>query len=85
MIAPISIVEAERNIIHLCGSTNIDMGIMAMVWGMAAVMLFTLLYRTFGFDGTVARWLTGADWLRDVDDFGDNDATRHCRYRIDGR
>ncbi|WP_102557836.1 protein translocase subunit SecD [Vibrio splendidus] len=54
LIAPISIVE-ERTIGPSMGQQNIDMGIMAMVWGMAAVMLFTLLYyRTFGLIANVA-------------------------------
>ncbi|WP_084720245.1 protein translocase subunit SecD [Vibrio neptunius] len=48
LIAPISIVE-ERTIGPSMGQQNIDMGIMACIWGMAAVMLFTLLYyRKFG-------------------------------------
>lgn len=54
LIAPISIVE-ERTIGPSMGQQNIDMGIMAMVWGMAAVMLFTLLYyRSFGLIANVA-------------------------------
>ncbi|NOH98095.1 protein translocase subunit SecD [Vibrio sp. 99-70-13A1] len=54
LIAPISIVE-ERTIGPSMGQQNIDMGIMAMIWGMAAVMLFTLLYyRTFGFIANLA-------------------------------
>jgi len=48
LIAPISIVE-ERTIGPSMGQQNIDMGIQACIWGMIAVMLFTLVYyRTFG-------------------------------------
>ena len=48
LIAPISIVE-ERTIGPSMGQQNIDMGIQACIWGMVAVMLFTLVYyRTFG-------------------------------------
>lgn len=54
LIAPISIVE-ERTIGPSMGQENIDMGIQACIWGMAAVMLFTLLYyRSFGFIANVA-------------------------------
>ncbi|WP_428752750.1 protein translocase subunit SecD [Vibrio cionasavignyae] len=48
LIAPISIVE-ERTIGPSMGQQNIDMGIMACITGMIAVMLFTLVYyRGFG-------------------------------------
>ncbi|CAH0532847.1 Protein translocase subunit SecD [Vibrio stylophorae] len=48
LIAPITIVE-ERTIGPSMGQQNIDMGIQACVWGMIAVMVFTLLYyRGFG-------------------------------------
>ncbi|MEZ8196103.1 MULTISPECIES: protein translocase subunit SecD [Vibrio] len=54
LIAPISIVE-ERTIGPSMGQQNIDMGVMACVWGMAAVMLFTLLYyRKFGLIANMA-------------------------------
>ncbi|WP_407332346.1 protein translocase subunit SecD [Enterovibrio sp. 27052020O] len=48
LIAPISIVE-ERTIGPSMGQQNIDMGIKACLWGLVAVMLFTLFYyRRFG-------------------------------------
>ncbi len=48
LIAPISIVE-ERTIGPSMGQQNIDMGIKACIWGLLAVMLFTLVYyRRFG-------------------------------------
>ncbi|MGL6261155.1 protein translocase subunit SecD [Vibrio sp. WXL210] len=48
LIAPISIVE-ERTIGPSMGQQNIDMGVQACIWGMVAVMLFTLFYyRKFG-------------------------------------
>ncbi len=54
LIAPISIVE-ERTIGPSMGQQNIDMGIQACVWGMVAVMLFTLLYyRKFGLIANMA-------------------------------
>lgn len=54
LIAPISIVE-ERTIGPSMGQQNIDMGVKACVWGMAAVMLFTLLYyRRFGLIANIA-------------------------------
>ncbi|MBD1576689.1 protein translocase subunit SecD [Vibrio sp. S11_S32] len=54
LIAPISIVE-ERTIGPSMGQQNIDMGIQACVWGMVAVMLFTLLYyRAFGLIANMA-------------------------------
>ncbi|WP_117235316.1 protein translocase subunit SecD [Vibrio maerlii] len=54
LIAPISIVE-ERTIGPSMGQQNIDMGIQAMIWGMVAVMLFTLVYyRKFGFIANLA-------------------------------
>ncbi|NOH69869.1 protein translocase subunit SecD [Vibrio pectenicida] len=54
LIAPISIVE-ERTIGPSMGQQNIDMGVMACIWGMVAVMLFTLLYyRMFGLIANMA-------------------------------
>ena len=54
LIAPISIVE-ERTIGPSMGQQNIDMGIQAMIWGMVAVMLFTLVYyRRFGLFANMA-------------------------------
>ncbi|NOJ16835.1 protein translocase subunit SecD [Vibrio jasicida] len=54
LIAPISIVE-ERTIGPSMGQQNIDMGIQACIWGMVAVMLFTLLYyRGFGMIANIA-------------------------------
>ncbi len=54
LIAPISIVE-ERTIGPSMGQENIDMGIQACIWGMVAVMLFTLLYyRSFGLIANLA-------------------------------
>ncbi|OFJ19794.1 protein-export membrane protein SecD [Vibrio paracholerae] len=54
LIAPISIVE-ERTIGPSMGQQNIDMGIKACIWGMVAVMLFTLLYyRKFGMIANIA-------------------------------
>ena len=54
LIAPISIVE-ERTIGPSMGQQNIDMGIQAMIWGMVAVMLFTLVYyRKFGLIANMA-------------------------------
>ncbi|HFG2431437.1 TPA: protein translocase subunit SecD [Vibrio cholerae] len=54
LIAPISIVE-ERTIGPSMGQQNIDMGIKACIWGMLAVMLFTLLYyRKFGMIANIA-------------------------------
>ncbi|MBE1277431.1 protein translocase subunit SecD [Enterovibrio baiacu] len=48
LIAPISIVE-ERTIGPSMGQQNIDMGIKACIWGLVAVMIFTLIYyRKFG-------------------------------------
>ncbi len=48
LIAPISIVE-ERTIGPSMGQQNIDMGIQACIFGMLAVMVFTLVYyRRFG-------------------------------------
>ncbi len=48
LIAPISIVE-ERTIGPSMGQQNIDKGVAACIWGMVAVMLFTMLYyRGFG-------------------------------------
>jgi preprotein translocase subunit SecD len=54
LIAPISIVE-ERTIGPSMGQQNIDMGIQACIWGMVAVMLFTLIYyRGFGLIANLA-------------------------------
>lgn len=54
LIAPISIVE-ERTIGPSMGQQNIDMGVKACIWGLAAVMLFTLLYyRRFGLIANIA-------------------------------
>ena len=54
LIAPISIVE-ERTIGPSMGQQNIDKGIQACIWGMVAVMLFTLVYyRKFGFIANMA-------------------------------
>ncbi|MGF1699209.1 protein translocase subunit SecD [Photobacterium makurazakiensis] len=54
LIAPISIVE-ERTIGPSMGQQNIDMGVQAMIWGMVAVMLFTLIYyRRFGLFANMA-------------------------------
>ncbi len=54
LIAPISIVE-ERTIGPSMGQQNIDKGIQACLWGMVAVMLFTLFYyRKFGLIANVA-------------------------------
>ncbi|MPS33022.1 MULTISPECIES: protein translocase subunit SecD [unclassified Salinivibrio] len=48
LIAPISIVE-ERTIGPSMGQQNINMGVQACIWGLVAVMLFTLIYyRRFG-------------------------------------
>ena len=54
LIAPIAIVE-ERTIGPSMGQQNIDMGIQACIWGMIAVMLFTLVYyRKFGLIANMA-------------------------------
>ncbi|MDW6003187.1 protein translocase subunit SecD [Vibrio mangrovi] len=54
LIAPISIVE-ERTIGPSMGQQNIDMGVLACIWGMVAVMLFTALYyRKFGLIANLA-------------------------------
>ncbi|GAD80729.1 protein translocase subunit SecD [Vibrio ezurae] len=54
LIAPISIVE-ERTIGPSMGQQNIDMGVQACLWGLVAVMLFTLVYyRKFGFIANMA-------------------------------
>ncbi len=48
LIAPISIVE-ERTIGPSMGQQNIEMGIKACIWGLIAVMIFTMVYyRRFG-------------------------------------
>ncbi|WP_434359069.1 protein translocase subunit SecD [Parasalinivibrio latis] len=54
LIAPISIVE-ERTIGPSMGQQNIDMGIQACIWGLVAVMVFTMLYyRGFGLIANLA-------------------------------
>jgi preprotein translocase subunit SecD len=54
LIAPISIVE-ERTIGPSMGQQNIDQGIQACLWGMLAVMIFTVFYyRKFGLIANVA-------------------------------
>ncbi|WP_428772309.1 protein translocase subunit SecD [Vibrio sp.] len=54
LIAPISIVE-ERTIGPSMGQQNIDKGVQACIWGMVAVMLFTLIYyRKFGLIANMA-------------------------------
>ncbi|MGO1191797.1 protein translocase subunit SecD [Vibrio casei] len=54
LIAPISIVE-ERTIGPSMGQQNIDKGMQACLWGMVAVMLFTLIYyRKFGLIANMA-------------------------------
>jgi len=54
LIAPISIVE-ERTIGPSMGQQNIDMGIQACIWGMVAVMIFTMVYyRGFGLVANLA-------------------------------
>ncbi|MFV0576938.1 MAG: protein translocase subunit SecD [Vibrio sp.] len=54
LIAPISIVE-ERTIGPSMGQQNIDKGMQACIWGMVAVMLFTLIYyRRFGLIANIA-------------------------------
>lgn len=48
LIAPISIVE-ERTIGPSMGQQNINMGVQACMWGLVAVVIFTVLYyRAFG-------------------------------------
>ena len=48
LIAPIQIVE-ERTIGPSLGAENIQSGVQAMIWGMAVVLLFMLVYyRSFG-------------------------------------
>ncbi len=54
LIAPVSIVE-ERTIGPSLGAENIQSGVQAMVWGMAIVLLFMLVYyRAFGFIANLA-------------------------------
>lgn len=54
LIAPISIVE-ERTIGPSMGQQNIDMGVQACIWGMVAVMIFTLVYyKAFGLIANLA-------------------------------
>lgn len=54
LIAPVSIVE-ERTIGPSLGSENIDSGVQAMIWGMAVVLIFMLVYyRGFGLIANIA-------------------------------
>ncbi|MCE9686803.1 protein translocase subunit SecD [Shewanella sp. AS16] len=54
LIAPVSIVE-ERTIGPSLGAENIENGVQAMVWGMAAVLIFMLVYyRGFGLIANLA-------------------------------
>jgi preprotein translocase subunit SecD len=54
LIAPIQIVE-ERTVGPSLGAENIKMGMQAIVYGLAAVLLFMLIYyRAFGFVANIA-------------------------------
>lgn len=54
LIAPVSIVE-ERTIGPSLGAENIESGMQAMIWGMAVVLIFMLVYyRSFGFIANLA-------------------------------
>ena len=54
LIAPVSIVE-ERTIGPSLGAENIENGLQAMIWGMAVVLLFMLVYyRGFGLIANLA-------------------------------
>lgn len=54
LIAPVSIVE-ERTIGPSLGAENIENGVQAMVWGMAVVLIFMLVYyRGFGLIANLA-------------------------------
>ncbi|MBT1446299.1 protein translocase subunit SecD [Shewanella sp. JM162201] len=54
LIAPVSIVE-ERTIGPSLGAENIENGLQAMIWGMAVVLVFMLIYyRAFGFIANLA-------------------------------
>ncbi len=54
LIAPVSIVE-ERTIGPSLGQENIDNGLQAMIWGMAVVLIFMLVYyRSFGLIANLA-------------------------------
>lgn len=54
LIAPVSIVE-ERTIGPSLGAENIDNGLQAMIWGMAVVLIFMLVYyRGFGLIANLA-------------------------------
>lgn len=54
LIAPVSIVE-ERTIGPSLGAENIENGVQAMIWGMAVVLLFMLVYyRGFGLIANIA-------------------------------
>lgn len=54
LIAPVSIVE-ERTIGPSLGAENIESGMQAMIWGMAVVLIFMLVYyRSFGLIANLA-------------------------------
>lgn len=54
LIAPVSIVE-ERTIGPSLGAENIENGVQAMIWGMAFVLVFMLVYyRAFGLIANIA-------------------------------
>lgn len=54
LIAPVSIVE-ERTIGPSLGAENIESGVQAMIWGMAVVLIFMLVYyRSFGLIANLA-------------------------------
>ncbi|MBR9727451.1 protein translocase subunit SecD [Shewanella intestini] len=54
LIAPVTIVE-ERTIGPSLGAENVQSGVQAMIWGMAVVLLFMLIYyRAFGFIANLA-------------------------------
>lgn len=54
LIAPVSIVE-ERTIGPSLGAENIESGVQAMIWGMAVVLIFMLVYyRGFGLIANLA-------------------------------
>ncbi len=87
LIAPISIVE-ERTIGPSMGQQKVDMGVQACIWGMVAVMLFTLLYyRGFGVHRKpCTNDELGIDYRCHVDDpRGYHDLTRYRRYCINRR
>ena len=54
LIAPIQIVE-ERTVGPSLGAENIEMGMQAIVWGLAAVLVFMIIYyKAFGLIANVA-------------------------------